>query len=234
MAACAASFAVALLNAACGSGAPPRLPLPSTTPWSAVVGESTAPSDPTGLSDRRLGRTGLACLDCHRAPGASEPLRPAPPLGGLGARGSFWSGLAPSAAVAVNLCVERWLSRPALEGAALAALVAAADGPAPPAGEASPPPSTAAKADLADLPEGDAGRGRALYDAACRHCHEDGPGGALWGRAWSRGALARTVRGLDRPRHPGTLMPTFDAASLPDASLADLTTALADAVQPGM
>lgn len=226
-------MALVALVLACGSGAAPRLPPASATPWAG--GTSAATPEGTGraqLDDRRLGRSGLACTDCHATAETLDVLRPAPRLSGLSARLPLWSGLAPSVEVAVNLCVERWLSRPALTGASLAGLAAAADpgGGAPPAAPVSAPPPV----DGVERPEGDAGRGRTIYDAACRHCHEDGPGGALWGRPWARAALARTVRGLDRPRHPGTLMPPFGSAVLSDDALADLTTALADAVIPAL
>lgn len=222
---------------ACGSGAPPRLPPPSATPWAAGGTTAAATEGPARarLDDRGLGRSGLACTDCHGTAETLDVLRPAPRLSGLPARLPLWSGLAPSVEVAVNLCVERWLARPALTGAALADLAAAAGAGAgvgaPPAAPVSAP---APVDESAERPEGDAHRGRAIYDAACRHCHEEGPGGALWGRAWARAALARTVRGLDRPRHPGTLMPPFGPEVLSDDALDDLTTALADAVTPAL
>jgi len=59
----------------------------------------------------------------------------------------------------------------------------------------------------------------ALYRAACVHCHEAGPAGALTGRRWLAGALRRAVR--EAP--PSTrIMPRFDSASLPEPALDDL------------
>ena len=243
-----AAAALAASVAACGAGAPPSLPPESPTPWTARA--VTAPATPQALEDRRLGTTGYACVDCHALGGSETPLRPGPPLGGLAERKRLWSGSTESPEVAVNLCVERWLARPALDAAALGGLLAALstlpaggrpDTPETPETPETPAPATAPAsdaaaanpADLAGLPEGDAKRGAALYDAACRHCHEGGPAGALWGRPWSRGALLMTIRGLDRPRHPGTLMPPFSARVLPDSDLADLGTALADAAGRG-
>lgn len=200
----------------------------TATPTEAV------PASPR-LDDRRLGRSGLACVDCHATTATMDALRPAPPLSGLAARMPLWSGLAPTVEVAVNLCVERWLMRPSLTGAPLATLASAADGPGAPTGAKPAAVPADAHADAeSTLPEGDPARGRVLYDAACRHCHEQGPGTALWGRAWSRTVVARTVRGIDRPQHPGTLMPPFGPEVLSDAALADLTTALADAATPGL
>jgi mono/diheme cytochrome c family protein len=223
------SWAPALLLGACGAGAPPQLPAQAPTPRTAVAAAS--PATPAALRDRTLGTTGYACVDCH---GLGEPgHRPGPDLAGVSARTGLWSGTAETLPVAVNRCVERWLARPSLDAGALGGVVAALA--ALPAGASAPSASGAADAtDATELPEGDAVRGAALYDAACRHCHEGGPAGPLWGRAWARPALIRTVRGADRPAHPGTLMPAFATSALTDAQLADLTTALADGAAPAL
>ena len=62
----------------------------------------------------------------------------------------------------------------------------------------------------------------ALYDAACRHCHEAGPAGPVLGRPWRRSALRQRIRGRDRARHPSTLMPAFTEAHLPEPALTAL------------
>ena len=218
---------------ACGAGAPPQLPAVAPTPYTAV---STPPDAAGGdiLRDRHLGRTGYACADCHRlGDEPAEVLRPAPPLGGLAARRGFWVGATDSPVVAANLCVERWLARPALDGPRLGALAAALA--ALPSPASAPPDSGGAPGGVTiDLPEGDDARGAALYDHACRHCHEGGPAGALWGRPFARGSLIRIARGADRPAHPGTLMPPFTPAVLSDVNLADLSSALADAASADM
>lgn len=216
---------------ACGAGAPPQLPAEAPTPLTAVA--TPAPATPAALRDRSLGNTGYACADCHAL---GEPARrPGPALAGVAGRSGLWSGTAPSLPSAANRCVERYLARPSLDGAALGGLVAALEAlPAGASPDAVAPGPARTEADAAQLPEGDPTRGAGLYDAACRHCHESGPAGALWGRAWARPALIRTIRAWDRPAHPGTLMPAFGPGALPDADLADLTTALADAAAPAL
>lgn len=221
---------LALCVCACGAGAPPQLPAPAPTPLTAVA--TPAPAAPAGLRDRTLGTTGYACADCHALGDAAR--RPAPALAGVSARSGLWSGTAASLPVAVNRCVERYLARPSLEGPALGGLVAALEAlPASADGVVASTPART-EAEASELPEGDAARGAGLYDAACRHCHEGGPAGPLWGRAWARPALIRTIRGWDRPAHPGTLMPAFAAAHVGDADLADVATALADATAPAL
>jgi cytochrome c2 len=216
---------------ACGAGAPPKLPAEAPTPLTAVA--TPAPATPGALRDRSLGTTGYACADCHAL---GEPARrPGPALGGISGRSGLWSGTAETLPVAVNRCVERYLARPSLEGAALGGLVAALEAlPAAATAGATAPGPARTEAEAPELPEGDSARGAGVYDAACRHCHEGGPAGPLWGRAWARPALIRTIRAWDRPAHPGTLMPAFGPGALPDIELADVTTALADAAAPAL
>ncbi len=176
-------------------GLPPRLadpaeirPLPGLTSRGAQL-----------LRDRSLGRTGLACADCH-ALNDSE-LRPGPPLRSR-------AGASPPA---INRCIERYLARPALEPQPLGDLVAALEASAP-ATEPAPVEATPA----------------ALYDAACRHCHEDGPGPAVVGCAWRPVELERIVRGDPRTFHPAGLMPPFPRERLGDSQMRLLSGWLAE------
>lgn len=180
-----------LLLLGCGASPPPLLaPLPQP---SVVAGGDPAAAP---LADRTFGRSGFACLDCHRH--VAPALRPAPPLAGF--RPPGWHGRAPTAAAAIARCVERWQRRPAPSDAVTADLAASF--------EVAPAPA-------APLPE----EGAALYAAACRHCHEDGPAGPVAGRPLAAAALRATIRGDDRPRHPATMMPPFGPEALPDAAL---------------
>ncbi len=174
-----------LLLCACGD-APLRLPaaLPASServrPGDAEAGERA-------LADRKLGRSGWACVDCH--PLQTGAWRPAPALAGLRSEGPFWSGAARTADAAIDRCVERFLQRPPLGGSTWNLIAAL---------RATPPLEER-------LPEAPAG----LYDAACRHCHEAGPAGALLGRRWSRRALERSLSGPQR-RAPPAMMPGFE------------------------
>lgn len=100
----------ALGQVGCGPATPQ---LPPTPPAAAI-----APGDPAIgaplLRDRTLGRSGLACADCH----AVDAPRPAPPLSGATADGVSW-------------CVERYLRRPALDPTRTGHLLAAAQAAAP-------------------------------------------------------------------------------------------------------
>lgn len=189
--------------AGCGPHPPP---LPPPLPTVVADDDSTPDAQPVEqpelLRDRALGRTGLACADCHPVPGAAA-LRPAPPLDRETPRPGAWSGRASSRAAAIALCVERHLARPTPPAAALDALTRALDH----APAAAPPAPT---------------EPAALYDAACRHCHEAGPAGPVLGRRWRRAALRRRIRGLDRHRHPSTLMPALTEAHLPEPALSAL------------
>ncbi|MCB9547311.1 MAG: cytochrome c [Myxococcales bacterium] len=194
--------ALALLLAGCGTSAPS---LPAEAPIAALPGD--AGRGERLVADRGLGRSGLACGDCHGGP---DTLRPATPLGALSSRPTWWWGTAPTLGAAVQRCVERSLLRPALDAQALGDVVAALEAAAGAPGRAWPADATPA----------------ATYDLACRHCHEDGPGGPLLDRTWPTAFLRDRIRGTDRPPHPDTLMPAFDAERLPDAALTPLAEAL--------
>lgn len=184
-----------------------RLPAPLPTPYDVRVVAGDAAGGTLLLEDRTLGRTGLSCRDCHAA--AEPAIRPGPPLAARPPT-DFWQGATDAVAVAVNLCVERYLARPPLDGRQTGQVVAAivALAPQPPA-----------------APPADPG---ALYDAACRHCHEGGPGPPVLGRPQSPRALIDHVRARRRPPHPGTLMPPFPPERLADADLEGLARWLAD------
>lgn len=166
-----------------GCGSPtPRLP---GAPARATLPAGDAERGVALLTDRALGRTGLACADCHPV----TTWRPAP-------------SLTAATAERVDWCVERYLHRPALTATALADVLAAAATLGPHAPNATDP--------------------AALYAQACAHCHEAGPGEPVLGALWTRAHLTATIRGADRPAHPDTLMPFFDADALPDPALAAL------------
>lgn len=200
----------------CGARDPAALPPAAPSAWTVVASRPSAAPEALGtrrwLEDRALGRSGLACGDCHAV--SASGLRTSPRLDGAAARGSLWSGATTDLPIAVNLCVERYLDRPALTPPALDALVSA----------------------VASLPTqvgGGLGPGHVdgalLYDAACRHCHEDGPAGPVLTTRWPRRQLVDVIRGQDRPAHPATHMPAFTTETLPDAALDVLVEFIADA-----
>lgn len=208
----------------CGD-ARPRLPPALPAPAAAPRVPADAARGAARLRDRRLGRTALACADCHRVPGdPPDRLRPAPSLVGVGGRGAWWSHLTTTLATAVDRCVERYLARPALEAEPRADLVAALDreAPAPAAPRTFAPPAA--------LPLGDAARGEALYAAACAHCHAGAAAPDLRGRPWRGSTVAAAVRGDGRGPHPPhlRLMPRWPREVLDDGALADLARALAE------
>jgi mono/diheme cytochrome c family protein len=209
---------------ACGPTPPPPLLTDAPTAHELRAEGGDARRGDALLRDRRLGRTGLTCESCHTLQAGGEALRPAPPLPGVASRAALWSGHAPDLATAVGLCLERYLAVAPRDVAAVADLVAALralpDGPVP--------APTWARVVPDALDGGRAEAGRAVYARACAGCHDDGPGPALAGRPWPPTVLAESVRGLDRPRHPGTLMPPFPLEVIDDASLRDLVAWLAE------
>ena len=224
----ALNIALLALSVGCGE-ARPRLPPPLPPPGAGWRGPGDAGRGRALMRDRRVGRSGYACGDCHRLVGdAPARLRPAPSLVTLGA-GPWWSGLAPSVAIAVDLCVERYLARPALAPGPLGDLVAATAT----ATAVSRAGRTFRSPPAALL--GDARRGAALYDQACRHCHEDGPAGALLTRPWRPSAIAARIRGDGRGAHPAhlALMPRWPVEAIDDQATADLATWVADAARIG-
>jgi len=217
----------------CGGDAAPRLPDDAPSAWGSYV---EAPGDQERgqslLASRALGRSGLSCLDCHAVAGST--LRAGPDLAGVAGRAALWSGATNRVSVAVDLCVERYLDRPALEPSPRADVVEALRAlPAGPPADA--PVAPANPADLREDPirGGDRDRGIAVYAAACRHCHEEGPAGPLLGGPFTAVQVARAIRGLDRPDHPATHMPRFDARRLDDGALADVVLAVVESPPAG-
>ncbi len=214
---CRAGWAVVgALGVGCGAPEPAVLPAAAPSAWVVVTSKtnpaSAQASAQVSLEDRALGRSGLACADCHAI--RAGAVRPAPRLDGALTRDSLWSGATPNVAVALNLCVERYLDRPALAPPMLDALVSAL---------------TALPA-LSDDVRGSAPvDGARLYDTACRHCHEDGPAGGVLATRWTRDAITAVVRGSNRPAHPATHMPAFDAQTLPEPALTALVDFVVDA-----
>lgn len=194
-----AGLALALL-AGCGPSPPP---LPPAEPPPQIAERGDPARGHTLFADRGFARTGLACADCHPAPaeaGAPAAIRPAPPLHRWAAGRATWAGRARPPALALAACVERYQARPPPTAAEAGDLRAAL---------ATPPPEADAPPDAA-----------ALYDRACRHCHEAGPAGPILGRHWSPSALRRRLRRPDPP--PEWVMPPFGPEALPDAALAAL------------
>jgi len=205
--------------AAAGCGGPVEhaaLPEAALSPWRVESAPAPVAPTPERLRDRSVGRSGFACADCHAT--GDDAVRPAPRLVGTSTRTSLWSGATDSWVVAVNLCVERYLDRPALPSPEVDGLVAAIH--ALPRLE---PTGAASSAALAPID------GAGLYDAACRHCHEGGPAGPVLSTRWTPRALTVLVRGWDRPAHPATHMPAFGTETLSDAALAALVEFVADA-----
>ncbi len=207
---------------ACGEPRP-RLPPPLPAPGAAASAAGDAARGAALLRDRALGRSGLACADCHRVPGdPADHLRPAPSLVGVADREAWWSHLTTRLATAVDHCAERYQAPPAHEAIPLADVVTAL--------EAGPLAAPAARtfAPLASSPSGDAARGETLYRAGCAHCHEGGPAGPLRHRPWRAATVAAAVRGEARGPHPPhlRLMPTWPREVLDDRAVADLARAL--------
>lgn len=188
---------IAALLLACGG--PP--PLPPAEPAPALAAEGDPQTGARLFADRALGRTGLACADCH--PGGGGP-RPAPDLARWAAGEGRWAGIERSPAESLAACVERFQARGPLAGQQGADLRAAI--------RRLPPP-----APVADDPA-------ALYGAACAHCHEDGPAGPLVGGRHAPKALADRLR---RRPGPAEVMPRFDPSTLPDRALEGLVRWLA-------
>lgn len=181
------------LAAACGCGAPPALPPVEPPPTLADGGDGVAGA--RRFADRTSSRTGFACADCH--PGPDGRARPAPALGRWAGGQGRWAGVDRPPAESLAACVERFQARGPLSPTHAADLSAAIAGFAAPT------------SDGVDTPDG-------LYRAACAHCHEDGPAGALVGRPLTSAAIRDAVRG------PGTTdrrMPAFARAVIDDAAL---------------
>ena len=185
---------------ACGGAAPLPDPLPTPSPF----GASNASRGRTLLANRALGRTGFACIDCHRVAEyrPTDAVRPAPDLGGRRTSGPWWRGLSSTRPGAINLCFERHLAGAQLAPEVLADLEAAL-GAAPPR-PANPSPAAV--------------DGANLYRRACAHCHSAGPAPSLDGRRWARSKVQRAIRGR-RPMHPDRLMPAFARDVLTEAAV---------------
>jgi mono/diheme cytochrome c family protein len=216
-----------LLASACAAPPPPPLLPDAPTAREVRARDGDPARGATLLADRQLGRTGLSCGSCHTHQPGGDALRPAPPLAGAATRAGLWSGHAPDLPAAVGMCAERYLAVPP-DGEAIGHLVAAIralPGETPPETSAATGRSAARTFARAAPSPREGGRpeaGAALYARACAHCHEAGAGPALKGGSWPPDAVVAAVRGLDRPRHPGSLMPPFPVEVLSDDDLRDL------------
>ncbi len=219
------ALAFVLMMTACGSAKSPRLPeLPGQSVSAASTSRSgDAVAGRLRFVDRTLGRSGLACADCHaltsRLRGDRDVdgrLHVGPALGQ--SERAVWSGAQVTLEAALTACVERWLLRAPLPSETAADLLASLR--EEPGIERIRGPTRSALAP----------HGLALYDSACRSCHEGGPGGPILGRAYRPIEVSSIIRGSNRPRHPGTLMPAFSSQVLQDAEVAAIAEAIADAV----
>ncbi len=207
-----------MLASACAAPRPPPLlaDVPTASEVRALPGDAARGG--RHLTDRAFGRTGLSCGSCHTLRPEDEAVRPAPPLAGAAARAALWSGHAPDLSTAVGMCAERYLAVPPPDGEALGDLVAAIR--ALPAAAA--PARTFAHAIPDPLEGGRAEAGAMVYRRACAGCHETGAAPPAKDAGWPPRVVAAAVRGLDRPRHPGSLMPPFPIEALSDADVRDL------------
>ena len=199
---------VTLTLVSCGSERP-RLPTPLQPKISIKVGDV---SPMALIRDRKLGRSGYACVDCHRVPGMEASLiRPAP---GFGQR---VGGLTPSPALRIQRgikhCVERYLMRAPLSARTHSILANWLDIAVP----ASRQPSSAS--------------GTALFDRACRHCHDDGPAVALLTTPLRRSTILQKVLKRQPDFHPSKMMPPFMAQHLTPEEAARIADYLAQAAR---
>lgn len=197
-------------------------------------------SDP-GFAESRF--NAYACTTCHAVVDAPGRLLPGAPLAGAARRPSFWGGRFTTLGEAVNECATKFMRAEPLNPAAKkwvdlwAYLQSIAEqGP-----RDAWPFETVYR--IADLPRGDAGRGRATWDAACKGCHGAAttgegllgpasvvPGDTLEEHGAEGGSIVRQVV-VEKARHgsylgfPG-VMPPFSKQVLSDSQLADVLTYL--------
>lgn len=169
----------------------------------------------------------FACATCHATtegplawptpdagPNASARRDPGYSMHGVLARGAWWGGAYTSLLDAVNECYEGFMGGTPLpaddvDGHALLVYLRSL-GPDSPA---APLPMTVVR-NIADVPKGDAARGRPLYAAACARCHGEPP------------TAARLIT-IEKIRHGryfgvGGRMPLFSEEVLSDGEVGDL------------
>ncbi len=197
--------------------------------------------DDPGLSESSS--NAMACSTCH-VPGAIPAGRipVGGSLAGVTQRPSFFGGGELDLRAAINFCLRRFMRAPAREplraddprGRDLLSYLETLDGP--------PDAVPFTLGDLADdLPPGDAARGAATWDAACRNCHGAPSTGADRLAAYvtlipdatieEHGDEAR-IRTIEKVRNgqfygAGGEMPPFSLERLSDAELADVLSFLA-------
>jgi thiosulfate dehydrogenase len=206
------------------------------------------------LFQRGLTSNELTCATCHRAEPApgDERVLPGADMGGVTHRPSYWGGAERDLLRALGYCQTRFMGvdvpLAASDRAAgdLYAFLESLEG------TEEAVPFTVVRT-VADLPEGDAGRGFALYERTCAGCH-----GAI---DTGEGAISATLPTLpvdvlrehsgytvleqrlvfvEKVRHGAFLgydgeMPPFSLEALPDADLSDVLSALgldADVEEP--
>lgn len=164
--------AFAFVAAACSLD---PLPVPETEPTRPTAADQGAAlfGDPA-LSTAPFNV--YACSTCHAA--GSSPsgdlVLPGAPLAGVVERPSYWGGAEVDLLRAVNHCLmffmlqdEPWTGQEPEAVALYAFLESLSEGAAP---TVEPAPFTIVKLP-ADLPDGDAARGLAVYGRACEECH---------------------------------------------------------------
>ena len=193
---------VCLCTLSCGA---PPISLPSPLESTAKAQGGHRPRSPLKtrlmMDDRRLGRSGLSCSDCH-AVGTSNmhSLRPAPRL--VYRRRGQGAGV--STRAAVTFCISRYLMRPPLADADIRIL------------------SEFVASHQLQASETNEDDGHALYQSGCRHCHEDGPAPPLLGRPFRRMDLISRIRGTLPAFHPTRLMPSFNRQILGQSQMEKL------------
>ncbi len=184
----------------------------------------------------------FSCATCHAAESAIDPARryPAYPLAHAAFRASWWGGVEPRLIDAVDFCYVYFMpGDPALDaddprGRALYEYLVRIGGEG-----ASPALPLAVVENVEDVGRGEAGRGRVVWDAACRTCHGDTHTGRgrLSGEvaivpedtidfAMENGFDPRLVA-IEKVRHGpffgvGGVMPFFAREFLSDEELADV------------
>ena len=181
-----------------------------------------------------------ACATCHRATSAKDPaILTGAPLAGVAQRPTFWGGNSPALLDAINLCrfwfmdaQQPWLAQDAA-AQAMWAYLASLPADLPQA------QTLTVVMTIADVAQGNASKGAAVYAKACQTCH-----GAIHSGLGRMPAapelphmfvadhakytpLQRRLTCIEKVRHGpflgyGGKMPPFGTQVLTDSELADI------------
>jgi thiosulfate dehydrogenase len=200
-----------------------------------------------GFADTKF--NAFACTTCHPVAGPDGRVLPGAPLAGAARRKTFWGGRFLTLAEASDECARRFMHAAPLDPAAprwidlwvwLQSIAAM--------GPTDPWPFDVQLA-IADLPRGDAGAGKSVWETACHGCHGEAKTGEgrltdASGRRVATIVPADTIatHGADGPavvrqviiekvRHGSFLgfagvMPPFSKQTLTDQQIADVLTFL--------